>query len=138
MNSVARVIFLIAMVVFFSTGCTTLKDKIHLVGFENISKSFEQVMLDSDFEVARGFINPEILQKEKETDVTQYEDIKIVEYRVKKGHLSNDINEINQTAEVKYYRMDSLIVRTIYYEQLWKYDDVRKSWILQTGLPKFK
>ena len=46
--------------------------------------------------------------------------------------------EINQTVEVKYYKIDSPIVRTMRYEQLWKYDDVKKTWLLQTGLPAFK
>lgn len=131
-----RISFLMAMIVFLTTGCTTIMEKVRLADFDEVSKAYEHVMLDSDFEVARGFSNPEIVRSD--VDFTAYEDIKIVEYSVKKGQVSNDNIEVKQTAVVKYYRTDTLIVRTIQDEQLWKYDDVKKTWILQTGLPEFK
>jgi hypothetical protein len=125
-----------AGVVFFTAGCMAIKDATLMSGFEKVSQAYELVLLDSDFETAHGFIDPEVAREE--VDFTAYKDIKIVEYQVKKGQVSNDKNRINQVAEVKYYRLDSLIVRTVRYNQLWKYDHVRKSWLLQTGLPELK
>ena len=132
----ARVSFLMVMAVLFTAGCATIKETIRLADFEKVSKAYEQVMLDSDFESACGFTNPDVVRSE--TDFTAYENIKIVEYQVKKGQMSGNNIEISQTVEVKYYKIDSPIVRTMRYEQLWKYDDVKKTWLLQTVLPEFK
>jgi len=132
----ARISFLVVMAVFFIAGCTTIKEKIRLADFKEVSKAYEHVMLDSDFESAYGFTNPDVVRSE--TDFTAHEDIKIVEYQVIKGQVSRDKIEVNQNVKIKYYRIDSPIVRTMRYEQLWKYDDVKNTWLLQTGLPEFK
>ncbi len=108
-------------------------EKSRMADFEKISRAYERIMLDSDFETAHGFTDPESVREEM--DFTAYKDIKIVDYQVKKGWMSDDRIKIKQTVEVKYYRIDSLIVRTTRYEQLWKYDDMKKTWLLQTGLP---
>ena len=131
-----RIRFFMAGIVFFTAGCATIKEATLMSGFEKVSRAYELVLLDSDFETAHGFIDPEVVREE--VDFTMYKDIKIVEYHVKQGQVSNDKNMINQIAEVKYYRLDSLIVRTVRYKQLWKYNDVKKSWLLQTGLPELK
>ena len=131
-----RISFLMAVVVFFTAGCATIKEKTRMSDFEKVSHAYEKVMLDSDFETARGFTDPYAVREA--ADLTAYEDFKIVEYQVKNGQMSDDKIKINQIAEVKYYRIDSLVVRTIRYEQLWKYDEVKKTWLLQTGLPEFK
>ncbi len=132
----ARISFLVVMAVFFADGCTTIKEKIRLADFKEVSKAYEHVMLDSDFESAYGFTNPDVVRSE--TDFTAHEDIKIIEYQVKKEQASRDKAEVNQSVKIKYYRITSPIVRTMRYEQLWKYDDVKKTWLLQTGLPEFK
>lgn len=131
-----RISFLMAAVVFFTAGCATIKEKTRMSGFEKVSKAYEQVMLDSDFETAHGFRDPYAVRET--VDLAAYEDFKIVEYQVKNGQVSDDKIQVNQIAEVKYYRIDSLVVRTMRYEQLWKYDEVKKTWFLQTGLPEFK
>jgi len=136
LNLVGRISFFMAGAVFFTAGCATIKEATLMSSFEKVSQAYELVLLDSDFETAHGFIDPEVVREE--VDFTAYKDIKIVEYHVKKGQVSNDKNMINQIAEVKYYRLDSLIVRTVRYKQLWQYDDVKKSWLLQTGLPELK
>jgi hypothetical protein len=135
-NSMARISFLVVMAVFFTAGCTTIREKIRLSDFEEVSKAYEQVMLDSDFESAYGFTNPDVVRSE--TDFTAHEDIKIVEYQVKNRQVSRDNIEVNQTVKIKYYKIRSPIVRTMRYDQLWKYDDVKETWLLQTGLPEFK
>ena len=136
MNSMARISFLIVMAVFFAAGCTTIKEKIRLRDFKEVSEAFEHVMLDSDFESAYGFTNPDVVRSK--TDFRAHEDIKIVEYEVKKRQMSGNQIEVNQSVKIKYYRIDSPVVRTMRYEQLWKYDDVKKTWLLQAGLPEFK
>jgi len=132
----ARISFLVVMAVFFAAGCITIKEKVRLAVFEDVSKAYEHVMLDSDFESAYEFTNPDVVRSE--TDFMAHEDIRIVEYQVKKEQASRDKTEVNQSVKIKYYRIASPIVRTMRYEQLWKYDDVKKTWLIQTGLPEFK
>jgi hypothetical protein len=132
----ARISFLVVLAVFLAAGCTTIKEKIRLADFEKVSKAYEHVMLNSDFESAYDFTSPDVVRSE--TDFAAYKDIKIVKYRVKNGQASGDKNEVNQSVEIKYYSNANPTVRTMRYEQLWKYDDVKKTWLLETGLPIFK
>lgn len=130
-----RLTLLMAVALFFTTGCATIMEASRVADFEEVSKAYERAMLDSDFETAHGFTDPEIVP---EVDFALYEDFKVVEYKVKKGKMSNAKTEVNETVEVKYYRVDRLVVETVRYGQLWKYDSVKKTWILKTGLPEFK
>jgi hypothetical protein len=132
----ARISFLVVMAVLFAAGCTTISEKIRLADFEEVSKAYKRVMLDSDFESAYAFTNPDVFQSK--TDFTAYKDIKVIEYQVKNGQSSSDKNEVNQSVKIKYYRNARPTVRTMRYEQLWKYDDVKETWLLQTALPEFK
>lgn len=131
-----RIGFLIVGVIFFTAGCATITEKNRMAGFEEISKAYERIMLGSKFETAHGFTDPKSVRKGIE--FTAYKGIKIVEYRVKEGWVSDDKLVVNQIVEMKYYRIDRLVVRTIRYEQLWKYDDLKNTWLLQTGLPELK
>jgi hypothetical protein len=125
-----------AAVVLFTVGCATIKEKISMASFEKVSEAYKLVMLDSDFESAHGFRDPKAVRERP--NFAAYKGLKIIEYEVKRVLMSDDKTEVNQTTEVKYYRIDSLVVRTTRYEQLWKYDDMKKTWLLQTGLPAFK
>ena len=89
----ARISFLVVMGVFFAAGCTTIKEKVRLADFEEVSKAYEHVMLDSDFESAYGFTNSDVVRSE--TDFTAHENIKILEYQIKKEQLSNQLQEQN-------------------------------------------
>ena len=57
----ARISFLVVMAVFFAAGCTTIKEKIRLADFQEVSKAYEHVMLNSDFESAYGFTNSDLM-----------------------------------------------------------------------------
>ena len=131
-----RVSIFIAVVLFLTAGCATIKEKTRMKNFEKVSQLYQRVMLESDFEAAHEFIDSGAVADE--TDFTVYNDIKIIEYQVKKGLMSGDNSQVSQTVEVKYYWTDNLVVRTMRYGQLWKYDELEKTWRLKTGLPQFK
>ena len=118
------------------SGCATMNRSIRLAKFDDISKTFEHLILDSDFTALQRFSSPE--KNGPDTNQTTYDGIKVVEYKVIKGHVTNGNNDIHQTAEMKYYRTDTLVVHTIKFEQLWRYDDVKKTWLLHSALPELK
>ncbi|MBW1787135.1 MAG: hypothetical protein JRK53_11045 [Deltaproteobacteria bacterium] len=131
-----RISFVIAVAVLFTVGCGTIKEKTRMTDFDNIARAYEHIMLESDFETAMEFTDSEA--GPEDIDYTAYEDFKIVDYQVKKNTISEDKLEVTRTIELKYYKIDSLIVRTIRYEQVWKYDEEKKTWLLQTPLPELK
>lgn len=136
MKPIYRWHLLLLTTFFIVNGCTTINRSIRLAKFDDISKTYEHLILDSDFAATQGFNSPEI--NRLDTDLAAYDGIEVVEYKVLNGHVTSDNNDVYQTAEMKYYRTDTLVVHTIKFEQLWRYNDEKKTWLLQTALPVLK
>ena len=131
-----RISLVFAAVVLFAMGCGTIKEKTRMTDFDKNTRAFKHIMLESDFETAMGFIDDEAVPEE--FDYTAYEDFKVVDYQVKKNEVSDDKMEVTRTIELKYYKIDSLIVRTVRYKQVWKFNEEKGDWRLTTPLPELK
>lgn len=131
-----RISFIMAVAVLFTFGCGTIKEQTRMSDFDKTAKAYQHIMLESDFETAIEFTNPEAVPED--IDYTAYEEFKIVDYQVKKNTISEDKLEVTRTIELKYYKIDSLIVRTVRYEQFWTFDEEKGTWLLQTPLPELK
>jgi hypothetical protein len=132
MNRSKILIPVIALLMF---GCATLSYNSKMDSFEGISRAYEKALNASDFETAYQFMDPETIKEE--TGFSKYKNIKIVDYEVKKYDLSDDNSEISQTVEIGYYKLGNYILRTLRHKELWKYDEEKENWFLQTGLPDF-
>ena len=128
--------FFVLLLCLLLFGCATVSDRVRMEKFERTSKAYEKALRRAFFETALGFMGQETLAAE--TDVSGYKNIKVFDYEVKDIRLSQDNRQVHQTAEIKYFALDSYILRTIQDEQSWQYDEKNGNWILQTGLPDFK
>lgn len=70
------------------------------------------------------------LKKLRKTKVTSYE---LLDREISKDKLL-----ARQSVEIKYYKLDSMIEKTLIDTQVWEYDREEKTWRLQGGLPDFK
>jgi hypothetical protein len=118
-------------------GCATLgvhnkKDK-----FLQTSRAFENAMRWSDFDSAKAFIK-DSETADKSTDISDLKMIRVTDYQVKRTMVASDETEVFQLVDIQYYRVDSLIVRTLQDRQLWRWNPDEKMWYLKSGFPNFK
>ena len=117
-------------------GCSTISEQSKMTRFEKISKRYRELMLLSEFEAAYRFGNTENMTEDVNLDALK--NIRVTDYALKSYDVSNDRSEINQSVEMEYYWAGRYRVRTILDKQIWKYDEVKQTWVLQTGLPRFE
>ena len=76
-------------------------------------------------------------QPATQAQLEEYENIKVISYEVVQHEMSDDLNEIRQVVEIKFFHNTQGIIKTLRDHQVWNYDDERKVWELQSGLPDF-
>jgi hypothetical protein len=118
-------------------GCAGLagyhkKDK-----FFQTSRAFENAMRWSDFDSAKAFLKDSETE-DKLADEAKLKMIRVTDYQVKETMVASDETEVLQLVDIQYYRVDSLIVRTLQDRQLWQWNSDKKMWYLKSGFPNFK
>ena len=117
-------------------GCATLAEHSRMTRFEKISERYKELVLLSEFEAACMFGDTENMIEDINFDALK--NLKVTDYALKSYYISNDKLEINQSVEMEYHWLDEYRVRTILDKQIWKYDEEKKTWVLQTGFPRFE
>ena len=126
-------VFIITVVLI---GCATISEQSRMTRFEKISERYKELVLLSEFEAAYMFGDTENMTEDINLDALK--NIKVTDYALKSYDISNDRLEINQSIEMEYHWLDIYKVRTILDKQIWKYDEEKETWVLQTGLPRFE
>lgn len=130
----AFVLVLVITVVLI--GCATISEQSRMTEFEKISRRYKALVLLSEFEAAYMFTDTENMIEDVNLDALKK--IKVTDYALKSYYISNDRLEINQSVKMEYHWLDIYRVRTILDKQVWKYDEEKETWVLQTGLPRFE
>jgi hypothetical protein len=117
-------------------GCSTIEDKSIMTKFGKISERYKELVLLSEFEAASMSVDNGDFTENLNLDALK--NVKVTEYALKSYDISNDRLEIKQSVEMEYYRLNVYKVRTILDKQIWKYNEEKETWILQTGLPRFE
>lgn len=126
-------IFVITVVLF---GCATIAEQSIMTKFEKISERYKDLVLLSEFEAASMFVDKGGLTEDLNLDALK--NVKVTDYSLKSYDISNDRLEIKQSVEMEYHWLNVYKVRTILDKQIWKYDEEKETWVLQTGLPRFE
>ncbi len=129
-------IIYVLLSIFLMMGCSTISLKSKMAKFEMISDYYRVSMIRSDFGAAYQLLDPSVIKKKK-IDRLKYKNIKVNEYEVKNVIMSDNKLEIIQIVQIEYYLLNQLIVRTIQDDQLWKYNEEKKTWLLFSGPPDF-
>jgi hypothetical protein len=125
------------ILVLLISGCGTLTQFRKKEQLSETAQAYEQAIRWSEFEYAMIFLEP----SEREAnppDEALYRRIKVTAYKIKKTVLSDDEMQAIQIAEISYYRLDNMIVKSLSDHQLWEWDTEDKRWYLKSGLPDFK
>jgi hypothetical protein len=129
--------YVLGLCVLFIVGCTGLQEKYRLAQFEDISSAYEHAIRWGDYDVANG------LRKKQETDheawhVDKLDKIRVTSYELLSSNLSEDQLRVHQAVKIRYFNAEQMIEKTLIDKQLWEYDDTKKTWYLQSGLPDFR
>jgi hypothetical protein len=117
-------------------GCAAIAEQSRMTRFEKMSQRYKELVLLSEFEAAYKFVDTENTIEDINLDALK--NIKVTDYALKSHHISDDKLGINQSVEIEYHWLNIYKVRTILDKQIWKYDEERDTWVLQTGLPRFE
>jgi hypothetical protein len=118
------------MLLLLLTGCAG-KNRIHK--FSEISKSYQRALEMSDYRLASKYVDPS--GGRPAPDVRRYANIQIVRYTIININVSEDKQSIEQDVELQYYLLDQNRLKTAKDQQVWRYKEEDKVWVLQTGLP---
>ena len=134
MKNIKPAICLLALMVF---GCASLRLSKQMERFDMMSRSYADAIEWSDFEAARFFIK-DAQPENPPLDFRKLQLVKVTSYEVRQLVISEDKSQVRQIVEVKYYKLNDNVVKTIIDNQLWEYDPAGESWYLQSGLPDFQ
>ena len=126
-------VFLLAVFIF---GCA-ISEKLKMDKFSETTKAYGEAVVWGHYEAANLYRKDGGLDKDK-PDHQHLINFKVASYDVKQVKLSDDKSRATQIVEIKYFKLDNMIVKSIRDTQLWEYDLENNRWYLVTGLPEFK
>jgi hypothetical protein len=132
-NPMSKFYLIVLVHILLILGCETIEKNSRMNDFFNYAKAYEFAVRDSKFETAAQFM---AAGREK-IDFGPYRNIKVINYKVKKVTFSKDQLQAIQMVEIEYYPLNSHRLKTLRENQLWVYNDEKKGWFLNTGLPDF-
>ncbi len=127
-------VFLLLLLV---PGCASVSDRLTMNKFSEASKAYGEAILWSHYEAANLYRKSGGAAS-KPPDFEKFKNIKVAMYDVKQIDLSEDKRHVSQVVEIKYYKQDNMIIKTVRDEQMWEYDPDENRWYLSSGLPQFK
>jgi hypothetical protein len=125
--------------VLLLAGCASMESSLERRWelFEQTTFRFENALRWGQYELANEFIKTG--GDDRATpDFDKLRDIKVSSYELLKSTVSPGELQARQTVEIKYYSVNTLIEKTLVYEQLWTYDTQEKRWYLNDEFPDLK
>ena len=126
-------VLLLAVLVF---GCA-ISEKIRMDKFSEASKAYGEAVVWGHYEVANLYLK-DSGSDPINSDHENLKNFKVASYDVKQVKLSDDHSQVTQIVEIKYFKLDKMIVKSLRDKQLWEYDLKNLRWLLVTGLPEFR
>jgi hypothetical protein len=118
-------------------GCVSVSEMRKMDKFEETSKAYEFAIRWSDFESASLFLKTE--ENANISDLlNELKQFKVTAYTIKNFLPSKDKSQVLLIAEISYFKLNRLIVKSMSDRQVWKYDTAQERWLLTSGLPDFK
>lgn len=121
-------------------GCAGYAKTNQMTKFTTISENYEAAIRWFDFDAADSF-RKDSINRSNPLDFKHLKRIEVISYEVKKIIPTEDekqITRVVQVVEIKYYKVDDLVIKTIIDNQSWEYDAVSESWFLTSEFPEFK
>jgi hypothetical protein len=118
-------------------GCATLSDMVRTNKFDETSDRFSRAMRWSNLEDAIRF-RKDAQSGKIPSDRGMLKRVKITSYEIIQTIPLEDKTQIRQIAEIQYYKIDDVVVKTLLAHLLWGYDPIQKKWTITEGWPEFE
>lgn len=121
-------------------GCASYAKTNQMTKFTTISENYEAAIRWFDFDAADSF-RKDSINRSNPLDFKHLKRIEVISYEVKKIVPIEDeeqIIRVGQVVEIKYYKIDDLVIKTIVDNQSWEYDQESENWYLTSEFPEFK
>ncbi len=128
--------WLIPFLVIGFIACASMSEQSRMIQFSETADAFRWALLDGNFRSAARFIDPQI--QDSTHDFGQYQNVKIVEYKITQTDIRDNNSRIEQAVDLQYYFLNRNILKTTQMHQVWEYRSMDKRWLLKTELPVFK
>ena len=126
---------IILTAIIFLFGCAGISQNTRIAQFQSMSEDYSQALRRSEFKTAFQFLDPAI--RKSHMDDPRYSKVRVFEHLAKNIKISPDAKEIREDVELQYYFIDRNVLHTANYQELWRYSETRKIWLLETALPIF-
>ncbi|RJQ64994.1 MAG: hypothetical protein C4530_01240 [Desulfobacteraceae bacterium] len=118
-------------------GCATLSDMNRMDRFNRTANGYRLAIRWSDFDAAENYAgNPGHGDDGRRAETPK--DVQVISYEVRDIVLSPDLSKVHQAVEIRYYRLNRMIEKTIRIDESWEYDSDAQRWFLKEGFPRFE
>jgi hypothetical protein len=128
---------IIAVSIGLFCACSTLKLKDPKKAFNEANRAYSHAISWSEYVVAATFLK-DSEGAEVDAQVEQLSKFKVTAYEPRTVSVVEEDVRVRQVVKISYFRVDNLVVKSIADDQLWEYDSEKGTWVILTGLPRFK
>lgn len=135
-STVVKILCSLLPLCAFLFACSSMSGYNKMKAFDETARSYKYAMIASDLEAAERFAR-DFDTIFDEMDLEAYRNIRVVSYEVKGIMVSEDKMTVRQEVELWYYRISTMIQKTVRAQEEWVYKPENKRWVLKSGLPAF-
>jgi hypothetical protein len=130
-----RQIALLLLTSTFLYACSTIEMRERETTFAEATHVYSKAVRWSDFQDAEQMRR---LDEKHTARPLPADDIRITSYKTISIQPSADGNEMALTVRITYYHNDTLTLKDVTDQQVWKYNADDKYWYITTPLPEFR
>lgn len=132
-KTLMRLAALTGVLLIVSCATTSGMDKARTEALEQ----YESMIRWSQWDGAVNYIAPEYLEENPITrlDLERLRLFRVTAYTVRSTQVYDEGKTLTQGVEIRLFHKSQAVERTIYDDQLWKYDEEAQVWMLHSGLP---
>ena len=119
-------------------GCVTIADMSRLNRFNDTAKDYQTAMRWSDFETVNRYRQEEQADGSFERVQALKKEVQIISYEVRDASFSAARTKVRQVVEIRYFRHDHMIEKTLRAEENWFFDPDQQRWMITGDFPDFK
>jgi len=133
MNTIFRTLLVLGMATLLS-GCPETKEDKDL---SETLLQYETIVRWAQWDAAANFVSPEYQEEHPITrlDLDRLRLFRVTQYIIRSSVPVDEGNGLIQVVEIRMFNKNQARERSIIDEQLWKYNEETKRWLLHSGLP---
>ena len=128
-----RPTIVVVLVIGLMAGCSSLRIRDPMKGFEDANRAYRQAISWSEYDVAATFLKSDD-QDKLAADIGHLEKFRVTAYELRLLTVLEKDNRVRQIVKISYFKKDNLVVKSVADDQLWEYDPEIRSLGLPGGL----